>query len=332
MKTILKILTFCLFCLFISSCITGRGTIMTISGVPGTEIYKPDMTKIAVINNDGTTKIKFKGKNNYYPFLLSRNPANDMYIPFAIDYKEKKYIGNYIAYSVGTVGSIMVLEGIVFAACGMPEVGLGMLGGGLAGSLAFLFGPNFNSFEVLNSIKYLSKQRTNEDLNFAEYVDKGYKKVLSSNKSTDTAQKTSTTETGDIPEKQDKAVSSSYTKSAFTLKNNAEKIIGQYNGQGVLMQSGIEVENFNKVTVFIENTNRKNVVSVKIIVGDGIDFFNSDCYYQVKKTASGFSLIMQDMPEATIEIDKENGLHYKHPKVNIDGEIMMLDIKASFNK
>lgn len=310
----------------INSC----GTTVKISGEPGTEIYKPDMTKIATIKNTGETKIKFKlsSSTGLYTFLLSHNPGSDAYIPFAMDYKHRNTWGAFSLFlpSIPLIVVPAVLSKNIAVQTSLPLLGASLFAYSISRPYSVSYG------EIENSIKYLSKQRTNEDLHFAEYVDKGYKKVLSSNKSTDTAQKTSTTETGDIPEKQDKAVSSSYTKSAFTLKNNAEKIIGQYNGQGVLMQSGIEVENFNKVTVFIENTNRKNVVSVKIIVGDGIDFFNSDCYYQVKKTASGFSLIMQDMPEATIEIDKENGLHYKHPKVNIDGEIMMLDIKASFNK
>lgn len=304
------------------------GTTVRISGEPGTEIYKPNMTKIATIGNTGETKIKFNLSSGLYTFLLSHNPDSDTYIPFAMDYKHRNTWGAFYLFlpSIPLIVVPAALSQNIAIQTSLPLLGASLF----AYSISRPYSAS--SGESTNSIKYLSKQRTNNDLQFIKYIDKGYKKVLSSNKFKDTVQKQQTTETIDFKEKQDKAVLSSYTKSAFTLKNNAEKIIGQYNGQGVLMQNGIEVENFNEVTVFIENTNRKNVVSVKIIVGDGIDFFNSDCYYQVKQTSSGFSLIMQDMPEATIEIDKKNGLHYKHPKVNIDGEIMMLDIKASFNK
>ncbi|MBO7317455.1 MAG: hypothetical protein J6U43_01875, partial [Bacteroidales bacterium] len=62
----------------------------------------------------------------------------------------------------------------------------------------------------------------------------------------------------------------------------------------------------------------------------GVEFFGEASSYTVKRNSDKtYSLIHEKVSEATIEINAVNNMLYLHPRVNIDGDMYILEIKAS---
>lgn len=68
---------------------------------------------------------------------------------------------------------------------------------------------------------------------------------------------------------------------------------------------------------------------MNVFDSDGSKFFDSDAEYTIKKEKNGkYSLFLNDIKDATIQIDSKDNLVYVHPSVNIEGEIFSLSISA----
>ena len=66
-----------------------------ISGIPGTELYTSsdfggEVDKIGEIGSDG--RLKYKASRDTYELLLVRYPNDENYIPYALDYKNKRHV------------------------------------------------------------------------------------------------------------------------------------------------------------------------------------------------------------------------------------------------
>lgn len=73
----------------------------------------------------------------------------------------------------------------------------------------------------------------------------------------------------------------------------------------------------------------RNTVSVDVIDEQGESFFAAPGKYAVTPNKKGgFVLKHKSIPSALITIGKDRRASYVHPRVDIDGEIYKLDIRA----
>lgn len=147
MKTC-KILFFLITCMLISSCQCSMK--MTVSGNPGTEIYKPNGEKVATLSNDGKAKVKLECMR-YYGYLVSKDPYTGKTIPFALDWK--KCNRHDVTWALVTA---------------VPTI--------FVGEFVFLSRSNQMAHEY--KYKYLPEQRTNEDLQTSDLISPQPVKVL----------------------------------------------------------------------------------------------------------------------------------------------------------
>ena len=156
MKRIIFISFIILAVTLLSSCSTKT---ITVTGTPGTTILTKNYEKKGVIGPSGQTKIKIK-KRPYTHYLLSQSPNSDVYVPFALDYKNKRRTLYHMligptAYIVG----MCTLE-----SSGIPALSGILLLGGMFETLGWtLTITNNDDYETFN-YKYLKYQTTNNDL------------------------------------------------------------------------------------------------------------------------------------------------------------------------
>lgn len=313
---------FVLLCYALSSCTTSQR--VTISGTPGTEIYSPNKKKLAVINETGKAQVELSSEI-YYAYLLSRQPNTDQYVPFALDYKYKSYSGTkilkYTGMGITLAGIVPMLAGVIML-CIEGEAAL-YLGGTAATLLGIPIGmpADFRSSQTQYEYQYeyLSPSSTNQDLHFVPIVDNGIKKVTSSSMA---ESRSSTSSKSKASSKKQVKTSSS----SRTLNDFGKSISGTYVGTGKLKESGDIVETYDKIKIIISRVD-KNTVTVDV-VESGESFFNENQSCTVKKTDTGYTLSFKDITSAYINIDKTGKLSYKHPSVDIDGDIYTLEISA----
>lgn len=172
MKKILQFI-FALFFIFnLSSCYTTEK--ITVYGKPGTEVYTPNKEKISEINSDGKAKV-ILSSDACYTYLLSKDVNSNMYIPFALDYKNKSYAGtkflNGTAMCIASGGLVLTLAGAIAICAGDEEVGAPLFVSGTAPALLGAFTGMVTSSRLDQKnrqwqFKYLKNQQTNSDLNF----------------------------------------------------------------------------------------------------------------------------------------------------------------------
>lgn len=323
MKNIFRI-AFVLFLvmLLFHSCTTSQK--VTIGGLPGTEIYTPEMTKLAVVGSDG--KVSFKiSSDDYYAYLMSRDTRTNELVPFALDYKYHSYMGTEIK---AWLGSTIALAGYI---CGpvvakndagiqIASSGVAVLATGIACPAFFRLGQT----QYEHKFKYLSFQTTNQDIRFLPITDTGYRKELERKEEAIVSN----------PNKRSKAisgvVSSNVSKTSVskrTLGNYGNLLSGTYVGSGYLTQAGKVIEEYASIKVVVTRSDNNNVW-IDVIEG-GDSFFSSKSLYQItKKGKNTYVLSLTGIPETYITIDTNGALSYMHPKVNIDGELYTLNINA----
>ena len=128
-----------------SSCSSWRS--VKVYGKPETEIYDNEMNLLGTIQDEGYTKIKIT-RNGYTPFLISHNPTDGNYIPFAIDYESKNNRFKEILMLIApftVIGSIPMLA-TMGETC---------------------------SHQFMNQYSYLPEQLTNEDVSFTKPKETG---------------------------------------------------------------------------------------------------------------------------------------------------------------
>ena len=320
MKIILKLLMM-IGMVVLYSCSSSQN--ITVKGTPGTEIYSPANTKLGVIDSSGELKVSVPNGGRFYHYLLSGKVGEGKLVPFALNYKHSGncelqnamiYGGGSIALGATASAGLLVEAGGTGALIGVTAVG-GIIGG------IGLYLSNMNNGEY--EYRYLSYQKTNEDLAFLPIQDTGYKKGVESVSCV----------VDDTPNRRVKAsasVSSDNQTSASKrqIKKDVSKYVsGSYIGTGSLSQKGKIVEEYDLVKVLITRIDNANVL-IDVVEG-GESFFSSKIRYQVvKKGKNTYVLSLNGAPGASIIIDKNGRLTFKHPKVNIEGELYTLNINA----
>lgn len=313
MKIILKLLIMIGMVVFYS-CSSSQN--ITVKGTPGTEIYSPANTKLGVIDSAGELKVSVPNGGGFYHYLLSGKVGEGKLVPFALNYKHS---GNYELQNAMFYGGTcsMPLASLAGGIGGM--IGVAAVEGIIGGIGLCLSNKNNGEYEY----RYLSYQKTNEDLAFLPIQDTGYKKGVESVSCV----------VDDTPNRRVKAsasVSSDNQTSASKrqIKKDVSKFVsGSYIGTGSLSQKGKIVEEYDLVKVLITRIDNANVL-IDVVEG-GESFFSSKIRYQVvKKGKNTYVLSLNGAPGASIIIDKNGRLTFKHPKVNIEGELYTLNINA----
>lgn len=176
MKNILQFIFALFFISNLSSCYTTEK--ITVYGKPGTEVYTPNKEKISEINSNGKAKV-ILSSDACYTYLLSKDANSNMYIPFALDYKNKSYAGtkflNGTAAILATGGVFLDLIGLVALCTGDDETGSTFFLSGTAPLLLGAFTGMATSSRLDQTtrkwqFKYLNNQKTNSDLNFTSPI------------------------------------------------------------------------------------------------------------------------------------------------------------------
>ena len=302
-----------------------------VSGTPNTKIYTPAYEHVGTVGSDGTAQIELTS-DYYYAYLLSKDADSDAYIPFALDYKYKSRAGaqflKWTGISITATGLYVELMGAIMYGAGLEEdVTMPMVAGGAVGALAGMsFGwpasERMDQTAYEYQFKYLSKQSTNSDLNFAKATfTEPWKKreQMSQNRDLNPT----------VVEETSVSKKLLTEKSVKTLKNYAKQVAKVYVGTGKLTQNQTMVESYDDIKVIIEYVN-KDEVQVNVAESNGSDFFTNYSLYKVQKKKNGSYLLTHSkIASATITIDANGNLKYNHPKVNIDGEVYNLQITTT---
>ena len=328
MKIFFKTLAFIAFPLLFIACKTAKP--IKISGTPGTNIYSPDMTKIATIEENGSVEVKLK-KNTYYAYLISNVPSSPDFVPFALDYKYYSYSGEKTAFIVGTtvsaIGTGALLGGSILAGLGETGTGLTMVGVGAGtlglGLLPFAFVENVSK-QMDYKYKYLIDQSTNNDVAFTGYFDKGVKKEIGVSKKLMSFNEGTAGTSNALS-----AALSNFKKSSTETKTYGQLVAGTYIGTGKIILDGKQVGLLENMRILIDNVDGKSV-SVDVQDSKGEPCLGTKNLYDVKSPdGNTYTMSLIGNSDAVIRIDSNGSMEYIHPKVEVDGNIFTLDIKAS---
>lgn len=176
MKRIFRYLFILVAVLNLSSCYTTEKFI--VSGKVGTEIYTPEGIQLSVIGNDGQAQVTLPS-DECYTYLLAKENKSNLYVPFALDYRNKSYAGTKtltaLAYTMAGAGAFCELVGLIAMLGGDEDVATPFF---VAGS-PLLLGGAFTGLVTDSRLKqttrqyqfaYLKRQQTNSDIHFTEPI------------------------------------------------------------------------------------------------------------------------------------------------------------------
>ena len=336
-KNIIKFLSLAAAILLFHSCTTSQT--ISIAGTPGTEIYTPDKDKIAVIPATGKAKVRIPG-DVYYAYFMSHQVGSNEFVPFALDFNRCNYAGKraarILSYPAAALGAIMVGVGAANTAgeedgsLRGPFIGGGTIitAAGITGAIALH--KQLKQTQLRYRYKYLSSQSTNEDFTFTHPIDNGFIRTVKNEpqRSETQVENSEGTPAATSTAARRRGKTSTATRN---LRDNGKQVAGTYVGTGRLLLNGEEVESYTDIKVVVKRIDENNVLVE--VYESGEAFFNTGDKYSIKKASSGkFTLSLKGIPSATITISKNKNMVYLHPKVNIEGEIYTLEIKASLQE
>ena len=304
-----------LICVILVSC--GATQKIIVNGEPGTEIYSPgisynDVARVGTIGADGSVEVVLDG-DAYYAYLLSKNPASDEYIPFALDYKNVNRSGCQWAKNGGIMatiaGGLCTIVGLavgddVLGAIGIPCL---LAGPYIWGSAA----SRENAIDHRYSFKYQKKQSTNQDIELTQSVIKSVDDVCESYEVV-----ASEVEANEL------------SRSTITFRDYSSKVEGVYVGSGEITFGGNVIESYSNISIILDKID-KETVAVVVTDASGSSFFSEENVYKIRKNEDGtYSLTHTEISEAVITIDKNKNLIYEHQRVSIDDDVYTLRITA----
>ena len=281
-----------------------------VSGTPNTKIYTISKEYLGTVGANGRAKIEISS-DKFYSCFLSQSPNSELYVPFALDYEKRGRFREVI-------GATLVIMGLGSALVSSEVMAIPGLG---AACLGLAFFPSKKKIGHEYHYQYLKNQRTNEDLRLTKAV---FNEPLKGADKTQVKQKNEPKNVGEGSSVSKKRLSE---KSSKTLTDYGKQTEGMYVGNGTLTQNSEAIESYNDVKVKIERIS-KNEAYVNVIA-DGEEFFESPSKYKITKNKNGsYTLKHSSISTATITISKNGSLTYHHPKINIDGELYVLQISA----
>ena len=331
----IKIILSVVVCVLAVSCTTTQK--FSVSGRPGTKIYTPDERELGTISESGIVEIELIS-DAYYPFLLSKDDTSDLMIPFALDYEEHSYSGSefskYFGFTLGGLGVAASIGGLIAIITGSTTLG-GMLlaGGGLLGGGGTLMGATGesrqNQLDHQYNFRYLSTQTINDNLAFTRPNLTTIPFIVAKPDTTPEQIEEPVREQKSVKEEtSSKSTKSFGSKSTKSFKDFGLLLSGTYEGDGVLKLNKKSIESYKNIKVELRRVDNTQV-AVQVVEANGVEFFGQSSIYTIKKNRDGsYVLTHNSISVATITIDANSNMLYMHPRVNIDGELYMLEIKA----
>ncbi len=336
MKTITQIVISLIVATISISCTTNEK--FTISTPIGTKITLPMTGSIEPqLSDKGNIKITVPSEG-YCGYVLATLPDSGVPVPMGLNLKRNKHYGTKLALG-----------------CGYTFTGAGI--GGMLGSLIVIIGAEKNGDDDISSASAMicgasaavsgigcaigipsqaRLRQTTYDYSF------GYVKnqvldlpqlsmtLLHPNPEKNTPMTKDGSESSRKKASSGKANESSSVGTKVNKSRNAlaNKVAGKFIGTGQLLQNKTQDEFYSEIEVEITLID-KNFAKVRIIESEE-DFFEEPLIYSVKKGKKGdYNLTIDEIPGAVITITKSGTLNLTHPKVNIDGVIYKLVIKAN---
>ena len=285
---------------------------LEIYGKSGTEIYTPDMNKIATIPDSGVTCLEIN-KDKTYHFLLSHEKGDNIYVPFGLDFS-KRYsgglkFGKYVGIGIVSVGAfVSLIYGTVFYLAGEESLGTTLMLSGLGGvAVGTAIGAPcdiISSWDQYNyKYKYLSEQTTNQDIVFTPLKQTADYKTLDKNT-------------------ERRKFNSGGSQSN---KDQMSVITGTYSGKGELLDGSDVIEKYTDLSIVIKKKS-ENTVSVEVLASDGYSYFDEEMIYSVNRQDNQY-VLKQKGSNSRIVI-KNGNLSYTNHNIN-DGEtVFTLKITA----
>lgn len=311
MNRILKYIPLLLVLLALTSCSTSK---VMFSGKPGTEIrqknYYGHYYSAGEVESSKNAKVSLVKKPQ---FLLYKDPESGTVIPFAPNLNPKGKESNIV-----TLGWIyLVLYGICLAGIlpiALGEVSTGILAG-TALSLAIYFGCG------LNQPYFIPEQTIPQDIVFTPLVETAdYKTFVPK------AQRMK-----DQPKSGSQRANTTRRSGNSRYKaddDHTKNVIGTYIGNGKLMFEGAVTEKYNDIKVVIEKVSGEaNMVTVNVLLDDGMPYFGSKSKYSITKNDDEYVLIHESV-NSTISINQYGELVYLNNDVEDDNGINILKINA----
>lgn len=330
------------------------GLILSITSCSTTEkfnVYAPQGTKIYTPNNSvspngvaiNSDKVNIEVPSDMYcGYVLIQPSESDVKIPIGIDYKINHHRGTKIALYTGMtlstvgVGVAVVGLGCMAAATASKDsdngdsfgliAAAGAATGGIGAAIGAPSQARLRQTAYDYNFGYEKDQRISiPDLSFSLLKPNPSKSQINepTKPNESSSRKKASSGKDVIPE-----ASPGSSKASASRSDNARKIEGIYNGTGSLLNGTNVDENYSEISVILERVD-KNHVKVRIIESEE-DYFDAPLIYEIQKGKNGnFTLQINKLPEATIQINAKGKMMFIHKKVNIENNLYTLKIDAN---
>lgn len=315
MNRILKYIPLFLVLLALTSCETQK---VVFSGRPGTEIYNTENRyKVGKIDNSGSATVELN-YNDYARLMLSKDPESGSLIPFALNMNPKRGIKDdrNFGYLFCTIGYIFAASGVIGGiALNLPELIAPCLGGGALYLAVGYLGGKFHQPH------FIPEQTIPQDIVFTPLVETADYKTFVPKAQRMNAQPKNGSQRANTTRR---SGNSRYKADDDHTKN----VIGTYIGNGKLMFEGAVTEKYNDIKVVIEKVSGEaNMVTVNVMLDDGMPYFGSKSKYSITKNDDEYVLIHESV-NSTISINQYGELVYLNNDVEDDNGTNVLKINA----
>ena len=330
--------------LVISSCAAYKYQQINVKAKPGTIVSTPSREQTWVVPESGNVTIKLP-RDAYYAYMWA-SPAfdSDVSVPFALDYKDRRYaeldVMEYSGMGLAIAGLVPVLVGTVALCAGSEDVGDPLFIGGVIPTLTGvglgMLSLQKERTQMKYHFEYAPVQSANTELRLTkpviDYVEDRPKAKGASAYGTETSEVPSKSVFGaQKTTKSNRSVSgkTSTSKSAHSIKK--ADVSGSYTGSGQLFKGNDVIESYSNIKIVIKSAPNQpqGKVVVNVTESNGYEYFSEPSVYYVKADAKGeCALVHEDISSATITIYRDGRITYNHPLVEIDGEIYNLKISG----
>lgn len=336
MKTIIYFVLLVIGSIIITSCKTNEH--FYVYSPVDAEVYLPSKPSVsyATVKSGQSAKIETPS-DGYLGYIILKDNQTGLDIPVGMNVHSKSTLGTKAmigtGYALTSLGIGSLLVGTIMACTAKDDedlssqagifLGAGAAASGIGAAIGMTAQSRLGQLSYDYQFTYDKKQKIDISTLSTKLLREDHPKGVTEISVTNRRKKA--TSGGN---------ESTLVNSSKAKKNRsdlAKNVIGIYQGSGVLLNGNRADEEYNDIKVEIKRID-KNHVSVTI-VENGEEFFEAPLKYEVSVNGKkGYTLILEKVPNAIIEISKAGVLTFIHKNVNIDNEIYTLSIKGKKNR